>query len=404
MIPDMYVALENRLKLVSLRPSGSVAQLVEQWTENPCVGGSTPSRTTLHKHSTLMAFVAVGVSCFLWVIAFGRAQGQDLRVFGGADVWGVVARPSTDGNATHVTTQPAIGNQLVVNHVVVGVEWAKDAVRARIALQEGAFTRANYGGADSSWRMLHEASMHIRIGDSWTLDAGVLPSTIGFESMLSWTNPTMSRSLIADHTPYYMLGVHGRWQVDSALRIGLVLMNGWQQIVDANRQPAVGTTLLWRLARETDLAVNTFAGLEPLTDGTSSMRYHVNTTFTHRLGEATVIHGLFDVTNQQRQAGRSSLSFYAGLQAVQTLGNDVQACLRLEHADDSDRILYKFGTAQNVTVSSASMNIDVTLRENLRWRSEVRGFYDPQPTFVIGDGASSRRWYALVMTGLSIWL
>jgi hypothetical protein len=25
---------------------GAVAQLVEQWTENPCVGGSTPPHTT----------------------------------------------------------------------------------------------------------------------------------------------------------------------------------------------------------------------------------------------------------------------------------------------------------------------------------------------------------------------
>ena len=28
---------------------GAVAQLVEQWTENPCVGGSIPSRATLAK-------------------------------------------------------------------------------------------------------------------------------------------------------------------------------------------------------------------------------------------------------------------------------------------------------------------------------------------------------------------
>ena len=28
---------------------GSVAQLVEQWTENPCVGGSIPSRATTYK-------------------------------------------------------------------------------------------------------------------------------------------------------------------------------------------------------------------------------------------------------------------------------------------------------------------------------------------------------------------
>ena len=30
-----------------LRKAGAVAQLVEQWTENPCVGGSNPPPTTL---------------------------------------------------------------------------------------------------------------------------------------------------------------------------------------------------------------------------------------------------------------------------------------------------------------------------------------------------------------------
>ncbi len=29
-----------------------IAQLVEQWTENPCVAGSTPARTTALKNSS----------------------------------------------------------------------------------------------------------------------------------------------------------------------------------------------------------------------------------------------------------------------------------------------------------------------------------------------------------------
>ncbi len=38
----------NRKSTISTSPSseGQVAQLVEQWTENPCVGGSTPPLTT----------------------------------------------------------------------------------------------------------------------------------------------------------------------------------------------------------------------------------------------------------------------------------------------------------------------------------------------------------------------
>jgi hypothetical protein len=41
------------------RPAGSVAQLVEQRTENPCVGGSIPPRATISycvsdRHSALL--------------------------------------------------------------------------------------------------------------------------------------------------------------------------------------------------------------------------------------------------------------------------------------------------------------------------------------------------------------
>jgi|TARA_B110001450_G_scaffold25280_1_gene22266 hypothetical protein len=35
------------------RPAGDVAQLVEQWIENPCVGGSIPSITTTQKPFSL---------------------------------------------------------------------------------------------------------------------------------------------------------------------------------------------------------------------------------------------------------------------------------------------------------------------------------------------------------------
>ena len=38
---------------LTLSPSGLVAQLVEQWTENPCVAGSIPTRDTfLFTHLT----------------------------------------------------------------------------------------------------------------------------------------------------------------------------------------------------------------------------------------------------------------------------------------------------------------------------------------------------------------
>ncbi len=42
---------------------GAVAQLVEQWTENPCVAGSTPAHTTALKTlSVMMGFFVFRLS------------------------------------------------------------------------------------------------------------------------------------------------------------------------------------------------------------------------------------------------------------------------------------------------------------------------------------------------------
>ena len=39
---------------------GVVAQVVEQWTENPCVGGSTPPHTTLKTNDLVAQLVEHG--------------------------------------------------------------------------------------------------------------------------------------------------------------------------------------------------------------------------------------------------------------------------------------------------------------------------------------------------------
>lgn len=48
-----------------LWPAGQVAQLVEQWTENPCVGGSIPSLTTPKNAKPLVGNDLQG-ACSFW--------------------------------------------------------------------------------------------------------------------------------------------------------------------------------------------------------------------------------------------------------------------------------------------------------------------------------------------------
>jgi hypothetical protein len=56
------------LSLLNLS-SGQVAQLVEQWTENPCVGGSIPSLTTIFSSTNfLIDYRPAGAQkAFCWI-------------------------------------------------------------------------------------------------------------------------------------------------------------------------------------------------------------------------------------------------------------------------------------------------------------------------------------------------
>ena len=60
---------EKLLPLQSRKGNGAVAQVVEQWTENPCVAGSTPASTTLGP------LFFSGLFCFyFWDTAVSRTE------------------------------------------------------------------------------------------------------------------------------------------------------------------------------------------------------------------------------------------------------------------------------------------------------------------------------------------
>ena len=58
-----FLNIEAAFFRLTLSPSGSVAQLVEQWTENPCVAGSIPTRATfLFTHLTAFLLFIIYLS------------------------------------------------------------------------------------------------------------------------------------------------------------------------------------------------------------------------------------------------------------------------------------------------------------------------------------------------------
>ena len=72
----LFILLQMTLSLPRFnKQAGALAQMVEQWTENPCVPGSIPGGTTKHKKALM-----IGSSSALFALGGGMK---------GLDGWGI---------------------------------------------------------------------------------------------------------------------------------------------------------------------------------------------------------------------------------------------------------------------------------------------------------------------------
>ena len=133
------------------------------------------------------------------------------------------------------TTQPARHNEFNVNLAFLEAKVSGDRVRGRLALQVGTSVQSNYSGEPTTGnvsgptleRHIQEAVAGVRIARAAWVDAGIFFSHMGMESWISRDNPTYTRSLVAEYSPYYQSGVKFTWAPSSRITAQLDFQMTW---------------------------------------------------------------------------------------------------------------------------------------------------------------------------------
>jgi len=81
------------------------------------------------------------------------------------------------------------------------------------------------------------------IGSGLTIQAGIVPSIIGYDSLYAKDNFNYTRPWGADYTPYLMLGVAVSHSLRPRLRGTFIVTNGYFHLAHANDAPNVGVQL-----------------------------------------------------------------------------------------------------------------------------------------------------------------
>lgn len=274
-----------------------------------------------------------------------------------------------------------------------------DRVRANLALAAGTYMNANYSAEAGVLKNIYEANAGVKISKKKNLwiDAGIFASHIGFESAVSKDCWTLTRSILADNSPYFESGAkftytsnNNKWIVS-----GLVL-NGWQRIkrVDGNSLMSYGTQLQYKPNTNTTFNYSTFIGTDK-PDSLRQWRYFHNLygifNVTNKFG---IIAG-FDIGSEQKTKGSNDFNtWYAPVLILKyALNSNWAIAARGEYYSDKKGVIIASGTINGFQTTGFSLNVDYAPTSNAVIRLEARTLNSKDDIFSKGNGFSNNNTF-----------
>lgn len=275
----------------------------------------------------------------------------------------------TDGNRQYATS-PVRHNEFAVNLALVNVTYTTTDIRARVALQAGTYVESNYAAEPGLLRNIHAAMAGVRICNGLWLDAGIMPSHIGYESAISSDNLNYTRSLMAEYTPYYESGLKLTWDFAENASLAGFVLNGWQNIRETNSDKALGTQLTIKPSSEWLLNWSSFVGNE-MPDSVASALRVFNDFYATYTTENFTIAAILDIGIQNMPSETASW-YAASLQAKVPLSSVVAINGRIETYMDKNNIIVATPTALPFEVMGGSVGVDIAPTSYALVRFEAR--------------------------------
>jgi hypothetical protein len=268
-------------------------------------------------------------------------------------------------------------NLMFLKTSLVNREW-----RASGAIMGGTYSIYNLSHEPGILRHVMEANVGIRLARShnvW-LDAGIFPSHIGFESAVGDDCWTLTRSIVAENSPYYEAGIRLNslfWH--EKLSLSVLALTGWQRVlpVAANNFPSGGWQLNYKPDVYWQFNYSGFAG-NIHTKEDRQFRFYHNVYMVYEKGKFGLTAGL-DIGHQKnRDISRhiiNSGSWYtpviiARLKAT----NKLLFALRAEYFNDTNAFITESFSSRGLNVIGLSYNADIVFNTFIKLRLEWRTF------------------------------
>jgi hypothetical protein len=215
--------------------------------------------------------------------------------------------------------------------------------------------------------------MYLNDNKKSSIEVGIMPSYIGFESATTATNLTLTRSILAENSPYFMTGIKYNYKPSDKWSFSGLVTNGWQRINKPQKDvaPALGTQIIYKLSEKSILNWSTFIGKEFY--GTElAMRYFNNLYWDNTWNSKwrTILGFDFGIQDSSSLNDKHLYWMSPVLIAQYSINTKWQTAVRVEYYQDENNVI--IATSDAFKTSGASLNFDYLPNSKVKLRTEAR--------------------------------
>jgi hypothetical protein len=299
-------------------------------------------------------------------------------------------------------------NEVNLNLGLAKVNYAKDNVRGNFAIMAGTYAEYNMAAEQGLLKNVYEANVGVKISKEHNLwvDAGIMPSHIGFESAIGKDCMTLTRSILAENSPYYEAGVKlGYTSKSEKWYLAVMYLNGWQRIqkVEGNQTPAFGSQVTYKPNSRVTLNWSTYVGNEQ-PDVERKWRYFNDFYGQFKVSEKVNLIAGFDIGVQQATNGSSDYDvWYSPIVIAQYKPtNKIMVAARGEYYQDKKGVIIATDTPNGFKTYGFSANFDYLAAENVIFRLEARTLNSKDDIFLKNNNPTDSNVF--ITTSLAITL
>jgi hypothetical protein len=288
-------------------------------------------------------------------------------------------------------------NEFNVNIGLIRSSISYENYYAKIALQAGKYVQDNYANEDL--KLLNEAYIgaYLDKAQKMSVEAGIFASHIGFETATSHSNLNLTRSLLAENSPYFLSGVKFNYKPNEKWTFTGLLNNGWQRINKPNRKalPAFGSQIVYKPSVKSTLNWSTFIGDEPIGDNLRT-RYFNNFYWDYQWNKKWRTIAGFDIGYQKKMEDKGYSNWMSPVLIAQyTINPKWQTSFRTEYYQDVDNVIIASNNGRFKTFGN-SINLDFLPNSKVKVRTEARWLHADEPAFMRNEDLVSDNFFVTI--------